>query len=427
MSVPTHNLYDFVHQATKKQFFLMYFYPWGQRELENVIHYQSSDHHFNGPNGIPPTNRQVLPTISPDSIDYRLAARIQPTILCHDQEPLWFDQYCKDSGYTQTYCDQYYNKFGLKISPYHQTQNLRIAFPESLQKVWVLLHSELNSIELAKYESTGLFVGAYWWSHAMIARDWYRFAEYDTSLQFNDSYDKLFLVYCRDITGWRSYRKEFLKSLDTLNINRHCQFHSFHKTPVGPDASAIYDSDDINRTGISIVLETVVDDRIHLTEKILRPIACSHPFMVAAGPGSLKLLRKYGFKTFSPFIDESYDEIQDKDKRLLSIANEMKRLSELPEDEIRYILNQCQLIAKHNKTHFFSTKFYNIITTELNANVFDAHSRYQGQLDYNSWWQGRRWHHANQHHQFKKFEIEYNPGPSLVPVYRTIRSNTWQE
>jgi hypothetical protein len=40
-----------------------------------------------------------------------------------------------------------------------------------------------------------------------------------------------------------------------------------------PTASADYDVGDITSTRVSVVLETVVDDKIHLTEKILRAIA----------------------------------------------------------------------------------------------------------------------------------------------------------
>jgi hypothetical protein len=48
-----------------------------------------------------------------------------------------------------------------------------------------------------------------------------------------------------------------------------------------------------------------------LTEKALRPIACGQPFILAATPGSLQYLRSYGFKTFSGYIDETYDTIQE--------------------------------------------------------------------------------------------------------------------
>lgn len=423
MSVPTHNLYDFVHLLTKKQFFLMYFYPWGSRDIKDVTHYQTSKEGLDGPYGIPLDNRKTVSTIIADEVDHRLAARIQPTILCHDQEPLWFDQYCADSYYMQDHCDQYYNRLKLKISPTHRSQNLRAAFPESLQQAWILLHSELNSYELERYEATGLFVGAYWWSHAIIARDWYRFAEHDTALQSNQNYDKLFLVYAREFTGWRAYRKEFLETLDSLEISTHCQTQSFHQKPVGPEASATYEADDINRTAISVVLETVVDDRIHLTEKVLRPIACGHPFMLAAGPSSLKLLQKYGFKTFAPYINEDYDSIQNKEQRLNAVAKEMQRLSQLPANELESIINNCRAIALENKKHFFSKEFYNTVTSELMDNVLIAHSKFNGELDFNSWWEGRKWHHANQHSEFKNFEQEHNFGSVLVPAYRKLRSN----
>jgi hypothetical protein len=52
-------------------------------------------------------------------------------------------------------------------------------------------------------------------------------------------------------------------------------------------ASADYDYQDFINTQVSVVLETVFDEsRIHLTEKTLRPIACGHPFLLAAGPNS---------------------------------------------------------------------------------------------------------------------------------------------
>ena len=57
-----------------------------------------------------------------------------------------------------------------------QNLNLRSTCTTSLQRSWILLHSEINSPELTRYENTEKFQGAYWWSHAVIARDWYRYA-----------------------------------------------------------------------------------------------------------------------------------------------------------------------------------------------------------------------------------------------------------
>jgi hypothetical protein len=317
----------------------------------------------------------------------------QPVLFCHDQEPLLFDYYNDNIEHMTEFYDS--KRLPLSLSPELKNLNLRWVYPLSLQKTWILLHSELNSDELAQYESTGSFVGAYWWSHAMLALDWYRFAENDPALHINNNYQKLFLIYCRDTTGSRDYRKTFISGVEEKNIVDDCQIGSFLNYSVTSDASAIYDSVDHVQTAISVVLETVFDNRIHLTEKSLRPLACGHPFMLAAGPGSLALLRKYGFQTFSPYINETYDTIQDNDLRLDHILEEMKRIQQLPDYEKFQLINQCNLIAEFNKKHFFSTDFFNHIVKELQDNVTTAFERHQGQLDFSVWWIYRKWRKKN--------------------------------
>ena len=117
------------------------------------------------------------------------------------------------------------------------------------------------------------------------------------------------------------------------------------------------------------MLETVYDGRIHLTEKTLRPIACGHPFMILNGAGTLKYLRSYGFETFSPFIDESYDTESDCDKRMIMVLSEMDRINKLPQADQDHIWNKCAALARHNKELFFSDEFFDTITQELRDNV----------------------------------------------------------
>ena len=63
-------------------------------------------------------------------------------------------------------------------------------------------------------------------------------------------------------------------------------------------------------TWFSVVTETIYDyPYTFRTEKIWKPILMAHPFVVAANKGYLKDLRNAGFKTFSDYIDESYDQI----------------------------------------------------------------------------------------------------------------------
>lgn len=65
-------------------------------------------------------------------------------------------------------------------------------------------------------------------------------------------------------------------------------------------------------TWISLIAETLDDERIFFpTEKTGKPMMCNKPFIVLGSKHFLKNLRKIGFKTFHPIIDESYDEIDD--------------------------------------------------------------------------------------------------------------------
>jgi hypothetical protein len=387
MSVPTHNLYDFVHRVTKNRFLLRYFYPYGSRYLKDCINLLCNDW-TQGPNNIDIKHRfdQILKDDS--EITNTSLSTLQPVLFCHDQEPLFFDYYLDEIPHMQEFCESVReNQFASKEL---KNLNLRWVHPTSLQKTWILLHSELNSAELNKYESTGSFVGAYWWSHAMLSLDWYRFAEYDPALDITDEYKKLFLIYCRDTTGSRTYRKTFISHIEKNNLDDNCQIGSFLDYNITSDSSAIYDAIDHNQTAISVVLETVFDARIHLTEKTLRPLACGHPFILAAGPGSLALLKKYGFQTFSPYINETYDTVQDNDLRLQLIVDEMKRIQLLPDSERTELITKCNQIAEINKAHYFSNDFFNQIVKELQDNVAAAFDQHQGQLNLSLWWEERK-------------------------------------
>jgi len=330
MSVPTSNLYDFVHQVLENKFLIKYFYPWGHKELHNLINNVNTDL----------TN---YAQISSFLFQEPHPSFFAPTVVCHDQEPLDFDLYLDNE------------------------ENLRACQIESKRDRWILLHSELNSDQVKKYKSTGKFECAYWWSHAAIARDWYRFAEYDQRLLESHKKVANWLVYARDTTGKREYRERFL---DILRVVSSVQLGSINTdVVVTSDSSAEYNHEDYTKTNCSIVLQTVFDNRIHLTEKTLRPIACGHPFMILSGPGTLKYLRTYGFKTFHPFIDESYDLETDSDKRMTMVISEMDRINKLPQADQEHIWKSCAVLARHNKELFFSDEFFDLLTTELKNNI----------------------------------------------------------
>ena len=356
MSVPTTNLYDFVHQVLESKFLLRYFYPWGEKRLENIIEYTGSSW----------KDKDFGVFVATDLNSRRYA----PVLMCHDQEPLDFDLY-NDDYIIKLLADTSSYKIHTLMQLGLQDLNLRWIFPSNITDKWILLHSELNSDQVQRYNDTGLFKCAYWWSHAIIARDWYRFAEHDQRLKQSLPKIANWLVYARDTSGKREYRQDFLNHLKNV---KSVQLGSIDTSKlVSSDSSAEYEWTDYTQTNCSIILETVYDDRIHLTEKTLRPIACGHPFMILSGPGTLAYLRKMGFNTFSPLINESYDLETDPTKRMEMVINEMTRINNLSKKYQQYIWKECQAITNYNKNYFFSRTFQNKLVNELKENVA-AHS-----------------------------------------------------
>lgn len=85
-----------------------------------------------------------------------------------------------------------------------------------------------------------------------------------------------------------------------------------------------------------------------ITEKTYKPIAMKHPFILITIPGSLEVLKFLGYKTFSPWIDESYDSEYDDNKRLIMVMDEVERLSKLSDAQLAQFIQQTKSICEHN-------------------------------------------------------------------------------
>ena len=265
----------------------------------------------------------------------------------------------------------------------------------------IVVHSELNSSEVTWFEKNGA-ITVYWWSHALISLDWFRYAKIDPNLiNRSCNLQQDFLIYNRAWQGTREYRLKFIELVVEHQLTQHCRMrfnpidekhyhqHQFSNpafeisnrnlenyfalNDTDSSASADYCSEDYLETGLEIVLETIVDDqRWHLTEKTLRPIACGHPFIILGTTDILKYLRKYGFKTFSPLIDESYDDIQDPVERMQAIIGVMKHIANMSTADKLLLYQQMQEICSHNKDRFFSDEFLTCIVNEFKQNFEHA-------------------------------------------------------
>lgn len=97
---------------------------------------------------------------------------------------------------------------------------------------------------------------------------------------------------------------------------------------------------------------------IFFTEKIYKPICMNHPFLLVSMPNSLAYLRLLGFKTFSPFINESYDSEADDDLRMKMIVDEIKRLDSFTDEQWIEWQKNVKEIVEHNFQTYDSINTY---------------------------------------------------------------------
>jgi len=111
------------------------------------------------------------------------------------------------------------------------------------------------------------------------------------------------------------------------------------------------------RIYFNIVTESCYyEDCIYMSEKIFKPISNLVPFIIVSNPFFLAKLREIGFKTFHPWIDESYDEETNNDKRFFMILDEIKRLCSMSKEEIHKWYYEMEDILLHNQKHFSDYK-----------------------------------------------------------------------
>jgi hypothetical protein len=118
------------------------------------------------------------------------------------------------------------------------------------------------------------------------------------------------------------------------------------------------DIDYFNNSYFSIINESKFFKEIHrgcghldsffLTEKTYKVISAKHPFILAHRPGVLNELRLDGYRTFHPFINESYDTVIDDQERLDAILDEVERLCSFTDEQWMEFQKGVADILLHN-------------------------------------------------------------------------------
>lgn len=101
---------------------------------------------------------------------------------------------------------------------------------------------------------------------------------------------------------------------------------------------------------VNLITETLFfSESAFASEKIWKPMVMGQIFIVMAAPGYLAKLKELGFKTFHPYINEEYDFMHDPVERSIAIAQNIKRIVNMPSDQFNKLLNDCKPITDYNK------------------------------------------------------------------------------
>ncbi len=124
-----------------------------------------------------------------------------------------------------------------------------------------------------------------------------------------------------------------------------------------------------NQTAYSVVAETDYDNTLSFfSEKTVKPIIARRLFVVFSGYKFLHNLKSLGFRTFENVIDESYDLIQDGQKRYQAAFDQIRYLCSVPQQEI---FPQIKDTLEHNYHLMLSTDWTQYAITRIQSVIDD--------------------------------------------------------
>jgi hypothetical protein len=121
------------------------------------------------------------------------------------------------------------------------------------------------------------------------------------------------------------------------------------------------------RTYMTLLTESAFTT-CQVSEKGVKALRYYHPFIAVAGPYYLRMLREKGFKTFSKYFDESYDEIEDHGERMKAVIkltnelNDSKKLHKIFMNSKEEVIHNSMLCRKFSSQDSIKTLFNKIFS-----------------------------------------------------------------
>ena len=155
-----------------------------------------------------------------------------------------------------------------------------------------------------------------------------------------------------------------LKELQPLNVSGEPPISSLDEGKYkGLNVCGYTYGDQFRRVYFMVVTEDVFEaDSMFFSQTTYKPIVSLTPFIMFGSPYMMKNLREIqGFKTFSPWIDESYDEEENHEKRLYMIVNEIKRLCSISKEKMNKWYYEMKDVLIYNQNHLLNFKLEDYI------------------------------------------------------------------
>lgn len=136
-------------------------------------------------------------------------------------------------------------------------------------------------------------------------------------------------------------------SSNTIDIDeKHCLY-----LPDGPFSQPnIKYKNTFDECFVCIVNETrFAQPTANFSEKVIDAINYRKPFIVVAPPKTLEYMKKFGFKTFSSYWDESYDTIENHNDRMLAIFKLIDEINSKSIEELNDINLHMQELLEYNR------------------------------------------------------------------------------
>lgn len=154
----------------------------------------------------------------------------------------------------------------------------------------------------------------------------------------------------------------FNKNNDFINtFKSHYNNDFLHSLPWVADADQLNVANSLMNTDsekqlylnstVNFIIESSVDFsgiELDITEKIIKPIVALQPFVLYGQPGALAELKNMGYKTFSDWWDESYDNIPSSKIRMHYIVDLFKYINSLTVDRLAELHHSMLPVLEHN-------------------------------------------------------------------------------